>query len=76
MTLLGPVRIQHRLPVRGPGAERDDAGLAVFIPRSSRESDDPYHFAQAEGMKVESLDDYLNVLDRLFLKAKEKGRSA
>ncbi len=37
------------------------------------EGDDPYHFAQAEGIKVESLDDYLVVLDRLFQKAKGAG---
>ena len=36
-------------------------------------SDDPYRFARAEGLKVESLDDYLVVLDRLFQKAKAAG---
>jgi uncharacterized protein len=35
--------------------------------------EDPYHFAQAEGIKVESLDDYLVVLDHLFQKAKGAG---
>ena len=37
------------------------------------ESDDPYHFAQTEGIKVGSLDDYLVLLDRLFQKAKGAG---
>lgn len=36
-------------------------------------ADDPYHFARAKGLKVESLDDYLTVLDRLFVEAKERG---
>jgi hypothetical protein len=36
-------------------------------------SDDPYGFAHGEGMPVESLDDYLVVLDRLFQKAKGAG---
>jgi predicted TIM-barrel fold metal-dependent hydrolase len=36
-------------------------------------SDDPYVFARKEGMKVETLDDYLAVLDRLFQKAKAAG---
>jgi predicted TIM-barrel fold metal-dependent hydrolase len=36
-------------------------------------SDDPYHFARAEGLEAESLDDYLAVLDRLFQKAKTAG---
>lgn len=36
-------------------------------------ADDPYLFAKNEGMKVESLDDYLAVLDRLFQKAKSAG---
>jgi hypothetical protein len=36
-------------------------------------SDDPYHFARAHGLKVETLDDYLLILDRLFLEAKSKG---
>ena len=36
-------------------------------------SDDPYRFAQAQGLKVETLDDYLLVLDRLFREAKSKG---
>lgn len=35
--------------------------------------DDPYHFARSEGLKVDSLDAYLIVLDRLFQKAKESG---
>ena len=36
-------------------------------------ADDPYHFARQHGLRVESLDDYLDVLDRLFRAAKEKG---
>jgi predicted TIM-barrel fold metal-dependent hydrolase len=36
-------------------------------------ADDPYHFARREGVRVESLDDYLRLLDRLFQTAKEKG---
>jgi hypothetical protein len=38
-----------------------------------RASDDPYHFAHQRGRKVESLDDYLAVLDLLFQEAKAKG---
>jgi hypothetical protein len=36
-------------------------------------ADDPYLFARKEGMKVETLDDYLAVLDRLFRRAKDAG---
>jgi predicted TIM-barrel fold metal-dependent hydrolase len=36
-------------------------------------ADDPYRFAEAHGLRVESLDDYLAVLDRLFRFANEKG---
>lgn len=36
-------------------------------------TDDPYDFARQKGLKVDSLDDYLIVLDRLFQEAKEKG---
>lgn len=36
-------------------------------------SDDPYKFAADNGLKVESLDDYLMVLERLFQAAKDKG---
>jgi len=35
--------------------------------------DDPYEFAKKHGLPVESLDQYLAVLDRLFLEAKDKG---
>lgn len=35
--------------------------------------DSPYRFAQEEGLPMETLDDYLKVLDRLFLKAKSSG---
>jgi predicted TIM-barrel fold metal-dependent hydrolase len=36
-------------------------------------ADDPYHFARQKGLKLESLDDYLSVLDALFREAKAKG---
>jgi predicted TIM-barrel fold metal-dependent hydrolase len=36
-------------------------------------ADDPYHFARKKGLKLESLDDYVQVLDRLFVEAKERG---
>ncbi len=36
-------------------------------------ADDPYHFARENDLKIESLDDYLVVLDRLFQTAKERG---
>ena len=35
--------------------------------------DDPYKFAREHGLKVESLDDYLVVLDRLIADAKSRG---
>jgi predicted TIM-barrel fold metal-dependent hydrolase len=35
--------------------------------------DDPYEFAAKHGLPAETLDDYLAVLDRLFLEAKDKG---
>lgn len=38
-----------------------------------KSADDPYHFAKQNGLKLESLDDYLAVLDRLFQEAKAKG---
>jgi len=38
-----------------------------------QQSDDPYHFAKQQNLKLESLDDYLIVLDRLFAVGKEKG---
>jgi uncharacterized protein len=39
----------------------------------SSPSDSPWQFAADEGLKLESLDDYLVVLDRLFQKAKAAG---
>jgi uncharacterized protein len=36
-------------------------------------SDDPYRFADGQSMKVESLDDYLAVLDRIFETARSHG---
>jgi uncharacterized protein len=48
--------------------------VAGFHPSEFKEpADDPYAFAVREGMTIRSLDDYLKVLDRLFVKAKEKG---
>jgi hypothetical protein len=38
-----------------------------------QKSDDPYDFARQEGLKVETLDQYLVVLDRLFQKARAAG---
>jgi len=37
------------------------------------EWDDPYAFARKEGLELKSLDDYLAVLDRLFVKGKGAG---
>jgi len=36
-------------------------------------ADSPYEFARKHGLPMDSLEDYLAVLDRLFLEAKEKG---
>jgi predicted TIM-barrel fold metal-dependent hydrolase len=36
-------------------------------------ADDPYHFAEQRGLELESLDDYLAVLDRLFQEARQHG---
>jgi predicted TIM-barrel fold metal-dependent hydrolase len=48
--------------------------VAGFHPEAIKAaSDNPYHFARAEGLKVETLDDYLTMLDRLFQKAKAAG---
>jgi len=48
--------------------------VAGFHPTEFKHaSDDPYRFAQSQGLKVESLDDYLVVLNRLFQKAKAAG---
>lgn len=38
-----------------------------------QKADDPYHFAQTQKLKVESLDDYLAVLDAIFRTAKNAG---
>lgn len=35
--------------------------------------DSPYEFAKKHGLPVDSLDDYLKVLDRLYLEAKDRG---
>jgi len=40
---------------------------------NGRPSDDPYDFADGIGLKVETLDDYLTILDELFTKAKAAG---
>jgi len=48
--------------------------VAGFHPSEFKQaSDDPYHFARNQGLKVESLDDYLVVLDRLFQQARAAG---
>jgi hypothetical protein len=36
-------------------------------------ADNPYEFAKKHGLPVDSLDDYLKVLDRLFIEAKDRG---
>jgi hypothetical protein len=36
-------------------------------------ADDPYHFAVQKGLPLKTLDDYLTVLDRLFVEAKGRG---
>lgn len=36
-------------------------------------TDDPYRFAARHGLPMESLDDYLKTLDRLFVEARDKG---
>ena len=47
---------------------------AGFHPSEFKQpSDDPYLFARKEGLKIETLEDYLVVLDRLFEKAKNAG---
>ena len=45
-------------------------GVYRFAPR---EHYDPYHFAREQGLKVESLDDYLRVVERAFQAVKEHG---
>jgi hypothetical protein len=48
--------------------------VAGFHPSEFKEpADDPYHFARMRGLKLESLDDYLAVLDALFQAAKASG---
>lgn len=48
--------------------------LDGFHPSEFRKpTDDPYHFARGRGLKVESLGDYLTLVDRLFQEAKAKG---
>jgi hypothetical protein len=39
----------------------------------NKRSDNPFHFARANGLRTETLDDYLMVLDRLFREAKSNG---
>ncbi len=46
---------------------------AEFEVRGPWGGDDPYAFAKKHGLAVDTLDDYLAVLDRLFLEAKDKG---
>jgi hypothetical protein len=48
--------------------------VSGFHPSEFKQSsDDPYQFAREEGLKVETLDDYLVVLERMFQKAKGAG---
>lgn len=42
-------------------------------PRGPWGGDNPYDFARKHGLPVESLDDYLALLNRLFLEAKDQG---
>ena len=42
-------------------------------PHFAREHRDPYRFAHDQGLKVESLDDYLQVMERAFQTLKEHG---
>jgi uncharacterized Fe-S radical SAM superfamily protein PflX len=49
------------------------AGLCFSSSQYKQPLDDPYHFAREQGRPIESLDDYLLVLDLLFQKAKAKG---
>jgi len=42
-------------------------------PRGLWGGDNPYEFAKKHGLPVESLDDYLAVLNRLFVEAKDRG---
>ena len=45
-----------------------------FHPSEFKEpSYDPYHFAREQGLKVESLDDYLQVMERAFQTVKQHG---
>lgn len=39
----------------------------------TKASDDPYHFAKERGLKIDTLADYLALLDRLYAEAKQKG---
>ena len=39
----------------------------------NKDSDSPYVFAKKHGLPMDSLDDYLKVLERLFLEAKDRG---
>ena len=44
-----------------------------FLGAGQRPSQDPYRFAREQGIKVESLDDYIVLVDRLFQTMKEHG---
>jgi predicted TIM-barrel fold metal-dependent hydrolase len=46
---------------------------STLMPEFKRPSDDPGVFAQKWGQTINSLDDYLNLIDRMFAEAKEKG---
>lgn len=46
---------------------------AEYETRGPWAGDDPYAFARKHGLPTDTLDDYLAVLNRLFLEAKDKG---
>ena len=72
--LLGPARLHNRYPFEVLVFNVTTL-LDGFHPSEFKQpSDDPYRFAKKHGLKVDSLDDYLAVLDRLFREAKDAGR--
>jgi|GEM_PF-195939 arylsulfatase A-like enzyme len=53
---------------------RIDPLVRLFYPGDfPKPEQDPYRFAKQHGLKVESLDDYLTLINRVFREAKEKG---
>ena len=72
--VLGPVRLPHGLPVRRAGAQRHDPDprvppVGVQAARTTTRT----RSRRPTACPLNSLDDYLAVLDRLFAEAKEKG---